>query len=194
MSAAVFFDRDGVVNELVPDPQSGRPESPLDPTDVSLVPGAAAALRELRDAGYALVGISNQPAAAKGTVTLEVLERVQARVLELLADDGVAPDAFRICFHHPDGVTPELGRTCGCRKPAPGLLTDAAAELDVDLRTSWMVGDTDDDVAAGAAAGCRTILLEHQGSAHKRRGAASPDAIVPDLAAAAALIVARRGG
>ncbi len=75
MSAAVFFDRDGVVNELVPDPVSGLPESPLDPEDVRLIPGAAAALRRLHDAGYLLVGISNQPAAAKGVVEPGALAR-----------------------------------------------------------------------------------------------------------------------
>ena len=85
MSRAVFFDRDGVVNELVPDPVSGLPESPLDPESVALIPGAAAALRRLHEGGYELVGISNQPAAAKGTVSLDDLERVQARVIDLLA-------------------------------------------------------------------------------------------------------------
>jgi len=190
VTAAVFVDRDGVLNELVPDLQSGRPESPLDPEQVVLVPGAAAALRRLRDAGYVVVGVSNQPAAAKGSVEIEQLERVQARVLELLESAGAAPDAFRFCFHHPEGVVPELTRVCDCRKPAPGMLLDAAAELDLDLGASWMVGDTDADIAAGAAAGCRTILIENPGSAHKRRGDARPDVTVPDLAAAADLVAA----
>ena len=190
MTAAVFVDRDGVLNELVPDLQSGRPESPLDPEQVVLVPGAAAALRRLRDAGYVVVGVSNQPAAAKGSVEIEQLERVQARVLELLESAGAAPGAFRFCFHHPEGVVPELTRVCDCRKPAPGMLLDAAAELDLDLRASWMVGDTDADIAAGAAAGCRTILIENPGSAHKRGGDAHPDAIAFDLGAAADLVVA----
>jgi D-glycero-D-manno-heptose 1,7-bisphosphate phosphatase len=188
MSRAVFFDRDGVVNELVPDPVSGLPESPLDAAEVRLIPGAAAALRRLHDAGYVLVGISNQPAAAKGVVALERLREVQERVLELLAGEGVAPAAFRLCFHHPEGTVAELARICDCRKPAPGMLLDAANELGIDLGASWMVGDTDGDMAAGAAAGCRTILIENPDSAHKRAG--GPQAAQgPDLATAAEMIL-----
>lgn len=189
MTAAVFVDRDGVLNALVPDPVSGLPESPLDPEQVTLLPGAAAAIRRLRDAGYVVVGASNQPAAAKGVVEMRLLESVQARVLELLALDGAAPDDFRLCFHHPEGVIPELTRECGCRKPAPGMLLEAAEELELDLASSWMLGDTDNDVAAGAAAGCRTILIEHPSSAHKRGDVARPDASAPDLAAAVELVI-----
>ena len=160
MRAAVFVDRDGVLNSLVPDPVSGKPESPLDPTQVRLIPGATAAIRQLREAGYVVVGVSNQPAAAKGLVEFDILEAVQARVLELLEKDGARPDSFRLCFHHPAGVVPGLTSQCACRKPAPGMLRDAAAELGLDLDASWMVGDTDTDVDAGEAAGCRTILGE----------------------------------
>ncbi len=181
MCAAVFFDRDGVVNELVPDPVSGMPESPLAPEQVVLLPRAADALARIRDAGYVLVGVSNQPAAAKGVVTLEALAAVQARVLELLAEAGVVPDDFRICFHH-------LDDGCACRKPAPGMLIAAAAELGLELTSSWMIGDTDADTAAGAAAGCRTILVETPGSVHKRTGSPQPHARTADLAAAANLI------
>lgn len=185
MNAAAFIDRDGVVNELVPDPGSQLPESPLDPAQVVLMPGVAGALRRLRAAGYLLVGVSNQPAAAKGKVALATLEAVQARVLDLLRAEGIEPDGFKLCFHHPDGTVPDLARSCDCRKPAPGMLLEAARELDLDLGSSWMIGDTDDDVAAGAAAGCRTVLVENPFSAHKRRGAAQPDVCAPDLGAAA---------
>jgi D-glycero-D-manno-heptose 1,7-bisphosphate phosphatase len=187
---AAFFDRDGVVNELVPDPLSGLPESPLDPDDVALIPGAAAALRRLRDAGYLLVAVSNQPAAAKGVVTLERLRAVQERVLDLLRHEGIVPDAIRCCFHHPEATMPELRTMCRCRKPAPGMLLDAAAELDVDLGASWMIGDTDRDVAAGAAAGCRTILIAAPGSVHKRSGTARADVHAPDVTAAVDAILA----
>ena len=190
MSArAAFIDRDGVINELAPDPSSGRPESPLRAEDVALVPGAAAALRELAAAGLLLVGVSNQPAAAKGTVSLAELDAVQERVIELLAADGVSFDAFRVCLHHPDGIVPELSGACDCRKPAPGMLLDAARELDIDMAASWMIGDTAGDIQAGTAAGCRTVLIEHPGSAHKRDRAVQPDLIAPDLEAAAAAIL-----
>jgi D-glycero-D-manno-heptose 1,7-bisphosphate phosphatase len=179
-----------VVNELVRDPLSRLPESPLDPDDVALVPGAASALHRLRSAGYLLVTVSNQPAAAKGVVTLERLRAVQARVLDLLRREGVIPDAIRCCFHHPEATVPELRQTCRCRKPAPGMLLDAAAELDVDLRASWMIGDTDGDVAAGAAAGCRTVLIAAPDSEHKRSGMAYVDVYVPDITAGVDAILA----
>jgi D-glycero-D-manno-heptose 1,7-bisphosphate phosphatase len=186
---AVFLDRDGVLNGLVADPRSGLPESPLHPDEVSLLPGAAAAAARLSEAGFALVGVSNQPAAAKGTVTLTELEAVQATVLELLSAAGVSFDGFEICWHHPDGVVKELAAVCPCRKPAPGMLRRAAAELELDLGSSWIVGDSDADVLAGRAAGTRTILIEAPGSAHRRSGSVVPDATAADLAAAAAVIV-----
>lgn len=188
-SAAVFVDRDGVINELVPDPVSGRLESPLRVSDVRLVPGAPAALRGLTEAGWRLVGVSNQPSAAKGLTALTDLHAIQARVLELLAREGARFDDFRLCLHHPEGVVPELARPCDCRKPAPGMLLDAARDLDIDLTRSWMIGDTDSDVLAGAAAGCRTILIEHGASAHKREGSVRADAVSPDLRSAAALLL-----
>ncbi len=150
VTRAAFFDRDGVVNELVRDPTTGLPESPLVPDDVVLKPGVAGALKRLRNAGYLLIGISNQPAAAKGSVTLEQLRSVQARVEDLLRAEQVEADAFRLCFHHPEGVVAELALVCDCRKPAPGMLLAAASELEIDLASSWMIGDTDSDVAAGA--------------------------------------------
>lgn len=186
---AAFLDRDGIINQLVSDPLTGRPESPLSVDDVTLVPGAAAALRALSEAGWLLVGVSNQPAAAKGIVSRERLEAVQRRVVSLLAREGAAFDAFRICPHHPDGVVPELTRACTCRKPAPGMLLDAAAQLGIDRAASWMIGDTDGDVLAGIAAGCRTMLIEHPGSAHKRAQIAKSDVIVHNLSAAIALIL-----
>jgi D-glycero-D-manno-heptose 1,7-bisphosphate phosphatase len=189
---AVFVDRDGVINELVPDPISGRPESPLRASDLRLVPGASAALGSLANAGWSLVGVSNQPAAAKGVVSVEELKAVQARVLELLAAEGVRFDAFKLCLHHPEGVVRDLTGVCECRKPAPGMLLEAALELGVDPTDSWMVGDTDGDVAAGKAAGCHTVLVEYPGSAHKRDGVPHPDTMVRDLAAAAIVILAGR--
>ncbi len=189
---AAFVDRDGVINALVADPVTGRPESPLAPDDVALLPGVIGALRRLADAGWLLIGVSNQPAAAKGLAGVEQLEAVQARVLELMAAGDVRFDDFRICLHHPEGVVPELTRPCRCRKPAPGMLLDAAAALEVDLRSSWMIGDTDGDVQAGRGAGCRTVLVAHRGSEHKRSDDASPNATVADLSAAVDVVLGRR--
>jgi D-glycero-D-manno-heptose 1,7-bisphosphate phosphatase len=186
---AVFVDRDGVLNELVPDPESGLPESPLRPEDVRLRPGVATPLKELAAAGYLLVGASNQPAAAKGKVTLDQLAAVQGRALELLAAEGARFDDFKVCLHHPEGTVEGLTGTCDCRKPAPGMLLEAAAEHSIDLTASWMIGDTDTDVEAGRNAGVRTVLLEYPGSSHKRSGGAQPSFRSTDLQGAIGAIL-----
>jgi D-glycero-D-manno-heptose 1,7-bisphosphate phosphatase len=178
---AAFLDRDGVLNEGVPDPDSGALESPLRVEDVHLLPGVAATMRRLAAAGFTLVCVSNQPAAAKGRATVQELLAVHERVAELLAREGARLDASYLCFHHPDGVVPELSGPCPCRKPAPGMLLEAADALGLELGASWMIGDTDADVGAGATAGCRTVLLAYPGSAHKRSGAARADLLAADL-------------
>lgn len=186
---AAFLDRDGTLNQLVTDTSSGLPESPLRVEDVRLLDGAVAGARALADAGFALVCVTNQPAAAKGTVSVEQLLAVHERVVALLRDAGVGLDASRLCLHHPQAVVPELAGPCACRKPAPGMLLDAAEELGLNLTRSWMIGDTDADVAAGRAAGARTALIMQPGSAHKRVAALSPDLVAPDLADAAAQVL-----
>ena len=185
---AVFLDRDGVLNNLIPDPRTGLPESPLRPEDVTLMDDAAEALSALRAAGFALVGVSNQPAAAKGVASLDELRSVQAQVVELFARSGVTFDRFSFCFHHPEGSVPTLARACECRKPAPGMLKEAIRELTLDPDASWMVGDTDTDIEAGQAAGVRAILIANPASAHKRVATAIVTT-APNLAAAAEIIL-----
>jgi D-glycero-D-manno-heptose 1,7-bisphosphate phosphatase len=188
-SRAVFVDRDGVINALVADRSSGLLESPLAVADVTLIEGAAAALARLEGAGWTLVGVSNQPAAAKGALSLDELHAIQTRVLELLSAEGVRFDDFRLCLHHPDGVVAGLSGACDCRKPAPGMLLDAASAADIELEASWMIGDTDADLLAGRAAGCRTVLVRNPGSAHKRAGDVLADVVAGDLAGAVAEIL-----
>ena len=187
------MDRDGVLNALRPDPLTGKPESPLKPEDVALLPGVATALRSLTDGGWLLVGVSNQPSAAKGKASLETLQAVHSRVLHMLAAEGALFDEFRLCLHHPDGLIPGLAKECECRKPAPGMLLAAAADLEIDLAGSWMVGDTDTDVEAGTRAGCRTILVAHGPSTHKRRGAGRADSEASDFPAAVRIILSEQG-
>lgn len=182
---AVFLDRDGVLNELVPDSVSGHTESPLAVEQVRLIAGAASAAHALAAAGFDLVCVSNQPAAAKGKIPVDRLLAVHRRVVELLESESVTLRASRLCTHHPDGTVPGLTGKCACRKPAPGMLLEAADTLEIDLARSWMVGDTDADMVAGAAAGCRTVLIEHTGSAHKRLSGFVPDLMAPDLASGA---------
>ena len=186
---AVFLDRDGVLNDPALDPVDGRFESPLRAEDVVLAEGAIEGCRMLRDAGFLLLVASNQPAAAKAKATREQLREVHERVVALLADGGVSIDDWRYCLHHPQASVPELrGDPCGCRKPAPGMLLELARAHAVDLKASWMVGDSDADIDAGIAAGCRTALIEHPASAHRRTGRCAPAALAPNLSPAAAFI------
>jgi D-glycero-D-manno-heptose 1,7-bisphosphate phosphatase len=184
MKAAVFLDRDGVLNELVADPVSGHAESPLSVAHVRLIPGAATAAAHIQRAGYQLVCVSNQPAAAKGKVSVARLLAVHERVCALLAREGVTLAASRVCLHHEHGVVPGLSGRCDCRKPAPGMLLDAAATLGLDLCSSWMVGDTDADIQAGRAAGCKTLLIRNPASVHKRLQAIAADLVADSLAEA----------
>ena len=106
-----------------------------------------------------LVGVTNQP--ARRTDGHGRCPRGRAsRVVDLLAAQDASSTRWRICLHHPRRTDPALGRVCECRKPAPGMLPSAAEELDIDLAGSWMIGDTDADVLAGRAAGCKTLLIE----------------------------------
>jgi D-glycero-D-manno-heptose 1,7-bisphosphate phosphatase len=142
--AAVFLDRDGTLIDDV--------GYISDPDDVRLVPGAADALRVLRDDGFALVVVSNQSGIGRGLTTQEQADAVHRRFLEELEAAGAAIDATYYCPHTPDDG-------CPCRKPLPGLILDAARELELDLERSTTVGNSAVDVAAGEAAGTRTILL-----------------------------------
>ena len=183
---AVFLDRDGVINEPVLDARSGRYESPYRPEDVTLADGAAEAIRALRDAGFLLIAVSNQPAAAKGTTTLDDLNAVHERVVELLGDARI--DDWRYCFHHPEGVVPELTAACDCRKPAPGMILEGAGDNGADLAESWLVGDSDVDIEAAERAGIRAILVENPLTTHRRKGAAAQEN-VRNLSAAAGIIL-----
>ncbi len=149
---AIFLDRDGV---LV------RDVGPLtSPDDIVLTPGVALGLRELSRAGFLLVVVSNQTVVARGLLNenavIELQKRVEARILDA---SGPALDAFYFCPHHPKATRPDLRCDCACRKPAPGLLLQAAAELDISLAESFMIGDRASDVLAGLRAGCTTIQL-----------------------------------
>ncbi len=156
VNRAVFFGKDGTLLRDVP--------YNVAPGKVELAPGAAQGLALLRDAGFKLIVVSNQPGIAHGYFTPTELWKAAAEVTRRLWRDGVAPDAFYFCPHHPDGALPRYAKDCACRKPRPGLLLRAASEHDIDLAGSWMIGDVLDDVEAGQAAGCRTVLLDNGGA------------------------------
>lgn len=182
---AVFLDKDGTIVENVP--------YNVDPTSLRLSRGAPDALAHLAEAGYRLVVVTNQSGVARGLFPEDALVDVEAELRRQLAARGVTIDGFYYCPHHPQGSVPGYATSCDCRKPRPGLLYRAAAELELDLSDSWLVGDILDDVEAGCRAGCRTVLLDNGGETEWIAGdCREPDAIVPDLLAAAAVVLAGR--
>lgn len=152
MRHAVFLDRDGV---LV------RDAGPLTrASQIELLPGVAPALLALKRADFALIVVSNQTVVARGLLDEAGVIALQAAVERAIVEQGGPKlDAFYFCPHHPAASLPALRRDCACRKPAPGLLLRGAAEHDIALEHSFMLGDRPSDVAAGQRAGCATILL-----------------------------------
>lgn len=151
-SPAVFLDRDGVLNEMVYDAAHGLLDSPRRAEQVVVMRDATAFLQGLRELGYKVIVVTNQPGIAKGTLSIEELNAVHQRLGDALYPGGW--DALEYCPHHP-----EFGDVCECRKPGAGMLRKAAREHGIDLSRSWMVGDGLVDVQAGRAAGCRTVLV-----------------------------------
>jgi D-glycero-D-manno-heptose 1,7-bisphosphate phosphatase len=186
---AIFLDRDGVLVEEIYYPRTGEREAPLAPEEVRLLPGVAAALRRLAEAGYALVVISNQGGYAKGKTSLRALWLAHERFLELLAQEGAKIDGSYYSYGHPDGTVPHFSGPSLDRKPGPYHIFVAAAQLDLDCRGSWMVGDRQTDVACARAAGLRPILLVPGEAA---AGKSAELVQVLDLAAAADVILESR--
>src|SRR5262245_32544275 len=170
--AAVFLDRDGVINRGVD--AEGRLFAPASVAELEILPGVADALLALRAAGYLLVVITNQPDVARGRTARADVDHIHAVLRQSLAIDDV-----RVCFHDDsDG--------CSCRKPQPGMIQDAARDFQIDLSRSFVVGDRWRDIEAGRRAGCRTLLV----NSYQEGCLIDPDYEFPDLAAAAAWIVA----
>ena len=169
-----LLDRDGTI--IV---EKGFPK---DPDEVELIPGSAAAIRRLRSLGLRAVVVSNQSGIGRGFLTPDDVERVNARLLELLAAEGTTLDAIFYCPHAP-------GDGCACRKPQRTLPDRAAAAFGADLARSFFVGDKKDDVDAGRNVGATTFLVRTgYGASQSLPGGYGPDFTVADLAEAAATI------
>jgi D-glycero-D-manno-heptose 1,7-bisphosphate phosphatase len=180
---AVFLDRDGVINRNVFNPATDEYEAPLVVEDFALLPAVPSALQGLRDAGFLLFLVSNQPNYAKGKATLVELLAISAALRRELIAMRVEFAAFYYCLHHPDGTIEGYSGPCVCRKPSPYFLLKAAREFHLDLQQSWMIGDRATDIHCGRAAGVQTILIDAEGTDRKRE--VEPDRIARDLAAAA---------
>jgi len=147
MKRAVFLDRDGVLNESIV--RDSKPYPPKNISEVVILPGVEEALALLRSLNFFLIVVTNQPDVARGTSTTEDVNQINTHISNLLN-----LDYFYTCFH--DDVD-----DCDCRKPKPGLLTEAAINLNIDLNTSYMVGDRWRDIAAGQAAGCENFFIDY---------------------------------
>ena len=146
MKKAIFLDRDGVLNEAVV--REGRPYPPSSLATTRIVRDAPRALAALRQAGYLLIVVTNQPDVARGLAQRDEVESINKYLQSTLDLDDV-----RTCFHDtPDG--------CQCRKPKPGALLGAALNHGIDLTRSWMIGDRWSDIEAGRLAGCQTVFLQ----------------------------------
>lgn len=171
---AVFLDRDGVLNRAII--RDGRPYPPDTLERFEILPGVPDALRRLDDAGFLLIGATNQPDVARGTQRRQVVEEMNARLL-----DELPITAILVCY--------EDGDDCPRRKPNPGLLMEAAETYRIDLAASFMVGDRWRDVEAGHRAGCRTIFINLAYA--EPRPDPNPDYIASDLGDAACWILSQ---
>ncbi len=172
MNKAVFLDRDGVLNWARV--ENGKPYAPRKVKDFRLLDGVEAAVCALKDAGYLLVVVTNQPDVGNGFVDREAVEEMNRQLLDQLMIDDV-----RVCFH-------AQNEGCACRKPKPGMILDASADFAIDPASSFMVGDRNGDVQAGKAAGCRTVFIDYD---YKEGLTEKADFVCRNLAEAAAYIL-----
>lgn len=177
---AIFLDRDGTLNA-----ERGylrRPE------ELELLPGVGAALRSLRQAGFRLVVITNQPVVARGEASEADLVAIHRRLEWELGKSGAFVDAIYVCPHHPDrgfpGERADLKFVCDCRKPATGLIERACRDLRIDIASSWMIGDQTRDIETARRAGLRSVLVQTGAAGQDGRFAATPDHVAADLVAA----------
>ncbi len=178
---AVFLDRDGTVVRYV--------ERLLHPSQLRLLPGVSDAIRTLNRRGFLVILVSNQPVVARGLIEPAGVARIHDELIARLARRGAVIHAAYFCPHHPNADVKKYRVRCACRKPSPGLLLRAARKFDVDLKRSWMVGDSKIDVVAGKRAGVRTALVM-TGPGHERLDKLYSDAR-PDVAARRLLDIPR---
>jgi D-glycero-D-manno-heptose 1,7-bisphosphate phosphatase len=189
--AGVFMDRDGCVVEEV-----GYVNHP---SRIRLLPRAAEAVRRLNEAGVAAVMVTNQAGVARGYFSEETLHVANARMRCDLEAAGARLDGLYVCMHHPTEGQPPYRAACDCRKPRPGLLQRAAAELGLDLRASVMVGDRFSDVATGHAVGAAGVLVltgygRGEWEYQRHAQAVVPDHVAEDLLDAVEWALAHTAG
>ena len=188
LKAAVFLDRDGTLNV-----EKGFLASQ---DGLQLLPGVGAALKSLRQAGFRLVVVTNQPVIARGEASEADVAAIHRRLEWELGKEGAYLDAVYLCPHHPDkgfaGERAELKIACACRKPGTAMVEQACRDLMLDARTSWMIGDQTRDIEMARRAGLRSVLVQTGAGGNDGRFSAEPDFIAADLSSAARLIVEQK--
>lgn len=188
MIPGIFLDRDGVINELVFNPETNEFEPPHDPGDLHIFPYAIDALKNLANGGYELFLVSNQPDYAKGKTSLENLKSVHKALHKDLSASEIKFREYFYCYHHPDGVVPKYTKRCQCRKPSPYFLRKAEKKYSLDLQRSWLIGDRDSDILMAEECGVRTVMVDYSHSV-KYRGSSRPDYKVDNLTKAVEIIL-----
>lgn len=153
MKKAIFLDKDGTLIHDMP--------YNVDTSLIRWNDGVFESLRLLKDRGYLLIVVSNQSGIAHGYFTEREMMIVRTKMYHDLVEAGARLDGFYFCPHHPDGVVADYAKVCHCRKPAPGMILQAADDFNIDLSQSWMIGDILNDIEAGNNAGCKTILINN---------------------------------
>jgi D,D-heptose 1,7-bisphosphate phosphatase len=183
--SAVFLDRDGTINVEVGHLKSAE--------QLMLIPGAGEAIRALNRAGLLAVAVTNQPVLARGDADWQGMAEIHATLDDLLGETHAYLDRLYLCPHHPDGgfvgEVAALKTACTCRKPRSGMIDQAVSDLEIDRRTSWMIGDSTRDMLAGRRAGVRTIAVRTGHGGCDGQYACAPDYIAADLAGAVAWIL-----
>lgn len=150
---AIFLDRDGIITEPVFDKERKIYRPPWNVSEFKLLPNVIENLKKLRDNGYDLFLVTNQPDSAKGFVPLSSLIEIKYHLINILVLNNIYFKEYYYCFHHP------IYSECECRKPSQYFLLKASKDYHIDLKESWMIGDREKDILTGINAGCKTILV-----------------------------------
>jgi D-glycero-D-manno-heptose 1,7-bisphosphate phosphatase len=177
LNRCVFLDRDGVLNKATV--RDGKPYPPNSAEEFELYPDVIPGCERLKEAGFRLVVVTNQPDVGRGKQSREAVEEINRKLVRLVP----ALDRVEVCFH----AGADYGEPCECRKPKPGMIRRAVAALGLDLASSFLIGDRWQDVDCARAAGCRAIFID-RGYAESLR--ASPDAVVQSFSAAVDAVLA----
>ncbi len=152
MTKAVFLDRDGTINREVGNLRRIR--------DLRILPGVARAIKQLNDLGFLTIVITNQPVVSRGWVTEREVDEIHAVIARRIGKHGAKLDAVYFCPHHPDAQVKKYKLHCACRKPNVGMIKDAMKKFKIDMRKSFMIGDTTRDILTGKRAKLTTILVK----------------------------------